>query len=348
MNSPQAPKDAVTEVLDDIVCRQPVESRITLQALPEALTLTFSAAPYGSSYVVRVFADELVISWLYPRRPEAQRWHRRQIADVRLTPDANGDGPLSYLVEIHPHPGEGKMVSLPIWDEAEARWVIAVLRHALQIPTLAPGELPPFLERDEQPAGGQIVCERSAGGVTLTVPPAGWRHPNVRNLFLQALWALAFAVLGGAGFWWLGGLNPEDPSQYFMFRCIAGGWAVAWGWLTPLALLRVVYRARRHAVLTVEGDTLLVVHTSLLGVRRRQWPRSNVADVRIALAHDGFDDSICDLRIHLHKGKIVRMLAGYGDPELQWLATVVRRALRVPQAALPQQDPVRSLAPRRG
>ena len=45
------------------------------------------------------------------------------------------------------------------------------------------------------------------------------------------------------------------------------------------------------------------------------------------------EDANCNLQVHLKSGKIVRVLVGYGDPELQWVATVLRRALRVPRDA---------------
>jgi hypothetical protein len=38
-----------------------------------------------------------------------------------------------------------------------------------------------------------------------------------------------------------------------------------------------------------------------------------------------------ELQIHLRNGEVVRFLENYGDAELQWMATVLRRSLRVPE-----------------
>jgi hypothetical protein len=127
-------------------------------------------------------------------------------------------------------------------------------------------------------------------------------------------------------------------------------------WLLPVvfgigvvgALEEVVKRARRHATLTVEADTLLVRQTNLYGTRERQLRRSGIADVRVGHTLEGrvasprsrqavLDrvDPTWELHIHVADGTIVRLLDGYGDAELQWAATVLRRALHVPAAESP-------------
>jgi hypothetical protein len=100
-----------------------------------------------------------------------------------------------------------------------------------------------------------------------------------------------------------------------------------------------VWRARWQGQLAVAGGTLILRYTTLLGTRRRQWQRAGVADVRIGRAWGEFEDANCDLQVHLKDGKIVRVLPGYGDQELQWLATVLRRTLRVPNDALTGEGP---------
>jgi hypothetical protein len=195
---------------NDVRDRRPTPCQIDCQASPEGLTLTSRSAPYGSSFIVSVRCDGLVISWLHPRGKPQLRWSRRQLADVRVECDGSGEGPVSYLVELHPHPGEGKKVALPVWDEADARWMTATLRQALRIPgPPPPGQLPAFLERDEQLAGSKITLSRSAGGVFLTVPAAGWLHPTVRRIFLFSVGFFGLALVGGSFFCWL----AEPPTN---------------------------------------------------------------------------------------------------------------------------------------
>jgi hypothetical protein len=310
--------------------------------------LTSRSAPYGSSFIVRVQCDQLEISWLPPSRKLQRRWSRRQLADVRLERDDSGDGP--HLVELHPHPGEGTKIALPIWDEADARWMTATLRLALQIPDPPPpGQLPPFLERHEQPAGSKITLERSAEGVLLTVPAAGWLHPTVRRIFHWSAAFFGLALGGGPLFCWLAEaitvrsgdvVDPYTPGTFmaYVFEAVAVIWIIVWtiGGLWDLVV--GVWRARWQGQLAVAGDLLILRCTTLFGTRSRQWERASVVDVRIGRAWGEFEEANCELQIHLNDRKIVRVLPGYGDQELQWLATVLRRALRVPKDALTGQD----------
>jgi hypothetical protein len=86
----------------------------------------------------------------------------------------------------------------------------------------------------------------------------------------------------------------------------------------------------------------MVRQSGLYGVHRDQWPRLRIADVRVGDVLDGRAisrytrrfardkaDATYELQIHLRNGEIIRFLDGYGDAELQWLATVLRRALQV-------------------
>jgi hypothetical protein len=335
-----------------VCARQPPQSQIEYQSSAQGFTLMSRSAPYGSSFIVRVQGDQLEISWLPPSRKPQRRWSRRQVADVRLERDESGDGPVSYLVEIHPHPGEGAKVALPIWDDADARWMTATLRLALHIPDPPPpGQLPAFLERDEQPGGSKITLERSAEGVLLTVPAAGWRHPTVRHIFL---WSAAFfgLALGGTPLWcWLAVaitvregdvVEPYAPGTFMAYitEAVAVIWFILWTFGGVWDLVVGVWRARWQGQLAVVGDVLTLRSTTLFGTRTRQWERASVVDVRIGRAWgEELDEAHCDLQIHLKDRKVVHVLPGYGDQELQWLATVLRRALRVPKDGLTAQDP---------
>src|SRR5262249_60615621 len=84
--------------------------------------------------------------------------------------------------------------------------------------------------------------------------------------------------------------------------------------------------------------------SSPYGNKREKWPRLRIADVRVGdrpdgraihphihhAAHDQANLNY-ELQIHLRNGEIVRILDNYGDAELQWMATVLRRSLRVPE-----------------
>jgi hypothetical protein len=308
---------------------QPSESEIVVLQHPEEMTVT---VPWRCRNVVLTVAgDELAV-----RRPklfgaEQHHWSRRQLADIRVGRMIYSEGPDTFRLHIQPYPGEGKGFCLPLADEAEARWLATLLRAALRLQEVSrPDE---FLEREQQPADSRIVWQESAEGVTLTVPPAGFAHSDVRSRLLCSIISLAAAALFGAVLSFLFKVGVIG----LLSAGVGGSLAIAF-------LVDAVSRSRRQAVLSVSGDRLLVQQSSLYGVRSEEWPRLRLADVRIGDTLEGKvanayirqsardqAEATYELQIHLRNGEIVRFLDGYGDAELQWLATVLRRTLRLPQ-----------------
>ncbi|HEX3151884.1 MAG TPA: hypothetical protein VHR66_27680 [Gemmataceae bacterium] len=310
---------------------QPDDSRVFVDRTDGELILTLPHKPFGprrATLIVR--GDRLRVS-------EEQEWSRRQLADIRVARLIDSEGPDMFQVHIDPHPGEGKRVRLAPGTEAEARWLATTLRRALG---MTDEGLPTFLERPDRPAGCPIVEESLAGGVRFLVPPAGFRHADVRRYFLYALGYLAVG-LGVGGFLAFIGDDAGD---------MIGG-VLPFIWLVPAVMglgafggvEEAVRRARRHATLSVVGDTLVVRETNLYGTREREWPRRRIVDVCLGdtLAGRAINprtrravldraDPTWELHIHLTDGEVVRLFDGYGDADLQWLATALRRTLGVP------------------
>jgi hypothetical protein len=309
---------------------QPEESRVFVDRADGELTLTLPRQAFGRRHAtLTVRGDRL-------RVDDDREWSRRQLADIRVARLTDSEGPDMFQVHIDPHPGEGKRVRLAPGTEAEARWLATTLRRALGMTDDGP---PEFLERPERPAGCPITEEPLTGGVRFVVPPAGFRHPDVRRYFLYALGYLAVG-LGVGGF------------LAFMEEDAGNGFAelLSFVWLVPAVMglgvfggvEEAVRRARRHATLTVTGDGLVVRQTSPYRTRERAWPRRRITEVRLGNTLEGrmigprtrqavLDkaDPIWELHIHLTGGELVRLFDGYGDAELQWLATALRRALGV-------------------
>ena len=309
---------------------QPEESRVFVDRTDGELILTLPREAFGRRHAtLTVRGDRL-------RVDEDREWSRRQLADVRVARLTDSESPDTFQVHIDPHPGEGKRVRLTPKSEAEARWLATTLRRALGMTDDGP---PEFLERPERPAGCPITEEPLAGGVRFVVPPAGFRHPDVRRYFLYALGYLAVG-LGVGGFL---AFMQEDAGNGF-------GELLSFVWLVPAVMglgvfggvEEAVRRARRHATLSVVGDTLTLRQTNPYGTRGQEWPRRRIADVRLGdtLAGRAINprtrravldkaDPTWELHIHLTGGELVRLFDGYGDAELQWLATALRRALGV-------------------
>jgi hypothetical protein len=322
---------------------QPDDSRVLVERTGAGLKLTMPKEAFGRRRaVLAVTGDRLRVE--QPRRAGDgdREWTRRQLADIRVGRIIDAEGPDTFQVHIDPHPGEGKRVRLTLGGEAEARWLATALRRALGLPDSAGGAAAPFLERAEPPAGCRIVQEQLPQGVKFVVPPTGFRHPDVRRYVWHGLGFLVLALAAGGFLCAL-----PDPGQIHP----DAGWFLPGLWLLPAvfglgalgAAEEAVRRARRHAVLAVVGDRLLVGQTNLYGTRQQEWRRSRIADVRVGHTLDGRvanprtrravldgTDPTWELHICPTGGEIARLLDGYGDAELQWLATALRRALRLP------------------
>lgn len=322
----------------DVVPDQPAASRVVVETTPTGLRLTLPRPTFGRRHaVVTIDGDRLRVE----QRGRADEWAGRQLLDIHVARLIDSEGPDTFQVHVDPHPGEGKRVRLAAADRAEADWLAALLRHTLGMPEATNGPTP-FLERAEPPAGCPIGEEPRPDGVVFVIPPMGFRHSNVRYYALLGLGYLALALVVG-GFLCVAddlvriGNGIDDILQFV--------------WLVPAlgvigfvgAVEEVVRRAGRHATLTVTGDRLAVEQTNLYRTRRREWPRSRIGDVRLGsnlekrrligprtrrmLLDQG--DPTWELHVHLRGGERVRLFDGYGDADLQWLATALRRALAV-------------------
>jgi hypothetical protein len=175
--------------------------------------------------------------------------------------------------------------------------------------------------------------EQQADGLTLTLPAAGvWR--GSKGLFGFSLLWLALTLPGAGG---------------FLAAALSGGMkGTGWGALLPLCILALflvigislllgaINMGKRQAVFAVVGETLMVLYTGIFGSKRQEWKREQIADIRTGPSGIEVNHTPeIELQILPHSGKKFGMLAGREVQELQWMATVLRRALRVPQESAP-------------
>jgi hypothetical protein len=331
MSNSLPPETVASEVPD-----QPAASRVGVQTTETGLRITLPRPMFGHRQVViAADGDRLRVE----QRGRTEEWVRRQLADVRVARLIDSEGPDTFQVHIDPHPGEGKRVRLPARDQAEADWLAVILRQALGLPE-AGTQPAPFLERAEPPAGCSIVEEPLPAGVQFVVPPMGYRHPNVRYYGLLGVGYLAIGLVVGGFLYVFDGLGQigNGIDNYLQLVWFA---PVLFGFGFVAAVEEFIRRAGRHATLTVAGDTLGLQQTNLYRTRRREWPRSRVVDVRVGSILEkrrligprtrrvilDQTDPTWELHLHLRGGELIRLFDGYGDAELQWLATALRRAL---------------------
>jgi len=175
----------------------------------------------------------------------------------------------------------------------------------------------------EQPPGSRVRLEEWSSGVRLTVPPAGlWR--GSKGLFFFALVWCGFVAVFTAGAA-IGGFE-WDGKPWMPILVMAGFWAVGLGMLAV-----AVHLGRRTAVIGVEDGRLHVETRGLFGARRQDWNPGELSAVRAdASGMEVNDRPVLELQIHPVGGKKRGLLAGRDEDELRWMATTLRRALKLP------------------
>jgi hypothetical protein len=259
-------------------------------------------------------------------------WWRTDLEDVQLgASGATVDHEAVLELQIYSRDGK-KFGVLAGWGQAELQWLAEELRRFLRLDALATE--PDDAEEDDEPPGSWVVCE-NAEGLTLTLPPAGcWPGSN-------GLFGIGLVCLGFVGV--IFGLKAAFGEEFNR------GWGALCLSMAPFilvgigALLIGIHMGCRRAVLAVIGDRLLASQTGLFGSRRGEWCRAELTDVRpgweppaCPLLHRNLLATYRDLTLRLQicsrDGKKFGMLAAQGEVELEWLATMLRRSLRLMDA----------------
>jgi hypothetical protein len=310
---------------------QPAGSEIQVQRLYTWLRLTRPKA-----FTLEVEENKLRVEQRKVFGVREYRWSRDQLAEIKVGKHVDSEGPDTPLLLIRPHPGEGDLLSLPVKEETDARWLATLLRDALQLPesdwTAAGGA---FCERNERPSDSPIVFERDDDRLTFMVPVYGMgRRPTgeyVGAFFLSIFVAgIAFALLHipGNKAWIQGwGLTP-----------LQGAVLTAIG-VTVLMIVAVIQQAKRHALLILDDVKLLVRQSGLFRTNEQVVLRSRIADVRVgyhihrwagATMRQTVQDTggvPWELQVFLNDGERVGVLDGLRAEELQWVATILRREI---------------------
>jgi len=215
---------------------------------------------------------------------------------------------------------------LHVRDEAELRWVATLLRRELGFPDSGSQQqtLPPFRERREQLVGSKIAVAETDECLTLTLPPIGLGHRTPRFFFsIAAYIGVVVAVIGGGFFYG----TREVP----MLNWVVLGIFAIFGTMVLGLVIEGVRLAWARGVLTVSADRLLISQVDPFRGRQGQWSRSELADMRVGPPTGNADARPpWALRIYPKQGPPAAFLAGRDAAELQWLATVVRLRLHLP------------------
>jgi hypothetical protein len=178
------------------------------------------------------------------------------------------------------------------------------------------------LEDAPRPSGTLVTLAENPDGVTLTIPPAGLRKGS-KGLF-------SFAIL------WCGFMTVFSSISVIV-PATTGKFAQAWPFLAFSALfwaigiwmlIAAINMGRRHAIIDVVEDVLLINRKNLFGLKSHQWRRDEIETIAIGPSGMSVNDiPVLELKIRLRDETETGLFAGRDTQELRWIASVLRQAL---------------------
>jgi hypothetical protein len=181
------------------------------------------------------------------------------------------------------------------------------------------------IERLERPAQSKIEYEEIGGGFTLTVPPRGLRRGSHGLFTFGVIWCVFTTVLAVVMIpaILLSEPKPDDGPKWLVVPFFALFIAAGIG-----MLLAAIHMGRRSAALAVSGNSLMVIQISIFGTKQREWKLKDLVTARVgASGMEVNDRPIMQVQIVPREGKPLGLMTGHDDADLEWVATLVRRAI---------------------
>jgi hypothetical protein len=200
---------------------------------------------------------------------------------------------------------------------------VAILEEAPFASLSQQGNPYPHVDRREPPAGSKVVVEQLPSGVTLNVPAMGLRGTNLALFIFGIVWSfltVGFTVVainsGG------GGIIP--PLMYLAF--------VAFDLVGVAMIVFAVLQSRIKIGLAAVDGRLMMLQ---LGWRKieREWPPGEIQSVDVGPSNLKMNDQpVPELQIVGADGRKCGLMGGRPVAELEWIATLLRDALKLPKS----------------
>jgi hypothetical protein len=184
-------------------------------------------------------------------------------------------------------------------------------------------------DRDLQPVGSTAIVEQHSDGVTITIPVRSWEE-----LFSAPGFTIALDIVTGLGSWIVTNTAQAAAQTGHFVLFPRDGTLMAW----PCALvssLVFTHIVSRRAQISAREGVLTVRSRMLVGTRCRRWRREELADIRVVSklvnsdAGQHWTQFIEIETLNPRPFRTFGMLHWREKPELEWIATALRRAPRV-------------------
>ena len=175
----------------------------------------------------------------------------------------------------------------------------------------------------EQPSSSRVTVQQNADGITLTIPPAGLRRGS-KGLFAFSLVWNGFMTVLTIGVIVAVTTQSPLPDKPWLAALFYAGF-----WLIGIALLvAAVNMGRRHAIIDVVDNVLLINRKNLFGIKSHQWPRDELDSIAVGPSGMKVNDvPVLELKVRPGHGRPVGLFAGRDEPELRWIAWTLRDRL---------------------
>ncbi len=187
----------------------------------------------------------------------------------------------------------------------------------------------------EQPPDSRVEFDwLEDGGLTFRVPPAGVWHGSAGMFPFGVLFAAVTAgfttIFAGAGI-----AQGQGPGIWGAMGMMSLFWLASGGLLLGGWVL-----GTRQTAIAVTDEKVMIMQTGLRRARRREWPRNEVITARVGPSGTEVNDKpIPELQLlGADDKKLFGMLMGRDVRELQWMATLLRRAIKGTQATSVEQS----------
>jgi hypothetical protein len=249
-------------------------------------------------------------------------WEAGELTTVQVGPSGMevNDIPVMELQFI---PCVGKKFGvLSARDEAELEWLATHLTKALSLAPTRAGT-PMLTDVDTQPPESDVACQQLPGALTISVPPQAWRKGPLGWWIVAILWnsIIGTAMTAFVIFGWKNAAESLFPMAVLSLLGIVG-----------IGLIGAAIHASIHrAEIAFAAGRLLLLRFGLFGERRDEWAVEELAAVRASASNTTVNNRrLMQLQIVPIRGKTVTLLTGRDDQELAGIATLLRRALKLP------------------